>query len=104
MTARKMTEQDYAELGIPVPEYMRPPWNGTLDDLVGRTVRVNVREFYQGFVEQRPVEGTCPTCGEHDSTEGPLCEGCGSCQSCCNCTETDCDCDSCTERRENDGL
>lgn len=31
----------------------------------------------------------------------PLCEGCGCCQECCNCTETDCDCDACNDRREN---
>lgn len=40
---------------------------------------------------------TCEACGENDA---PICEGCGCCQECCNCTSTDCDCDACIDRRE----
>lgn len=32
----------------------------------------------------------------------PVCEGCGDLQHDCNCAETDCDCDSCDERRAAD--
>lgn len=28
-----------------------------------------------------------------------ICEGCGCCSDCCNCTETDCDCYACADRR-----
>jgi hypothetical protein len=44
-------------------------------------------------------EHECEACG---TTEGVLCDGCDCCQECCNCTETDCDCDACVERRENE--
>lgn len=41
----------------------------------------------------------CEACGQ-DDLDWPICEGCGCCQECCNCTETDCDCDACIDRRE----
>lgn len=43
----------------------------------------------------------CEACDNED--EAPICEGCGCCQNCCNCTEMDCDCDVCEERREHAG-
>lgn len=43
----------------------------------------------------------CECCGLDDTKTGVQCEGCSCCQECCNCTETDCDCDACQERREN---
>lgn len=45
-----------------------------------------------------PSWSNCDCCGE--SVDVILCEGCGCCQECCNCTETDCDCSACVERRE----
>ena len=42
----------------------------------------------------------CEAC---DDTEGPFCEGCDCCTDCCNCTPTDCDCDVCKARRDEDG-
>ena len=43
---------------------------------------------------------TCEACDNTD--EGfPFCEGCGCCFECCNCADTDCDCDACVDRRKN---
>jgi hypothetical protein len=44
----------------------------------------------------------CETCGTDDSCIAGhlICEGCGCCSDCCNCTETDCDCYACADRRE----
>lgn len=80
-SARRMTLADYAEAGVAPPELVEA-LTTTRDEII--------------------ASGVCPSCGEHDSTEGILCEGCGECQACCNCTDTDCDCDACTERRENE--
>lgn len=44
--------------------------------------------------------GKCEAC---DDEEGPFCEGCACCADCCNCTPTDCDCDVCVTRRDEDG-
>lgn len=41
----------------------------------------------------------CPTCGDCSVVE---CDGCGDCQECCNCTDTDCDCTACEDRRATD--
>lgn len=35
-----------------------------------------------------------------DEPEQLICEGCDCCQECCNCTDTDCDCAACIDRRE----
>jgi hypothetical protein len=40
----------------------------------------------------------CKACGESDE-DVPICKGCDCCQECCNCTSSDCDCDSCVEKR-----
>jgi hypothetical protein len=89
-----MTDADYRELGIPVPEHMRAP-DGV------RAITVDVREFYEGFRNPgAPPADRCEACGATDQEAGLICEGCACCQSCCNCTATDCDCDSCNERRE----
>jgi len=40
----------------------------------------------------------CEACENTDDL--PECEGCGCCQDCCNCAETDCDCDACLGRRD----
>ncbi|UUV43193.1 hypothetical protein RCCWILLIS_21 [Rhodobacter phage RcCWillis] len=50
-------------------------------------------------IEAFATECAASGCDETD-LDWPLCEGCGCCDSCCNCTETDCDCDACIERRE----
>lgn len=42
----------------------------------------------------------CKCCEDTYDDQAPFCEGCGYCQECCNCTETDCDCETCEERRE----
>lgn len=49
--------------------------------------------------DRAEFETLCEACGESD-WNWPLCEGCGCCGNCCNCTETDCDCDCCVDRRE----
>lgn len=51
------------------------------------------REDIEAFVNH------CEACSQSDEN-WPLCEGCSCCDGCCNCTETDCDCDTCIERRE----
>lgn len=44
----------------------------------------------------------CEACETDDSCIAGhlICEGCGCCSECCNCTETDCDCCACRDRRE----
>lgn len=44
----------------------------------------------------------CECCTDSDDEVGQLCEGCDCCSECCNCTESDCDCEACFERRENE--
>lgn len=39
----------------------------------------------------------CEAC---EDREGPFCDGCGCCYECCNCRDTDCDCDTCLDRRD----
>lgn len=48
-----------------------------------------------------PADYTPQKCECCDNTSDDLfiCEGCDGCQECCNCTETDCDCESCEDRR-----
>lgn len=96
MTTKRMTPADYADLGIPVPEHMRGPWDGTLSDLVGRSFkgRVITQEILEPALPDR-----CEGCGASDQEEGPLCVSCSCCSTCCNCTPTDCDCDPCHDRR-----
>lgn len=43
--------------------------------------------------------GACECCDVEDVW---LCDGCGCCQECCNCTPSDCDCDACVDRRKRD--
>jgi len=52
----------------------------------------------------RDCVGDVSTCEACDNTDEdfPLCEGCGCCQECCNCTDTDCDCYSCEDKRSNE--
>lgn len=40
----------------------------------------------------------CEACDNTDE-DTLFCEGCDCCQECCNCTDTDCDCDACEDRR-----
>lgn len=56
-----MTAEDYAEAGVPVPEHMREPWDGTLDDLVGRSFTMRVRAPIPNSVE---VHTRCDECGD----------------------------------------
>lgn len=49
--------------------------------------------------EDAPKE--CEACDATDADGNAFCDGCDCCSECCNCTPSDCDCDVCTERREN---
>lgn len=65
------------------------------------------RTFSMGYIRIRDAiedhhVGECESCDATDA-EQPFCEGCGTCQECCNCTPSDCDCDVCEERRANEG-
>ena len=88
---RKMTDADYREMGLPVPDHMR--------EVEPRQIVFDVREFYEGFRNPgaSPAD-RCEACGD-DEESTPFCEGCGACYACCNCTPTDCDCSTCEERR-----
>lgn len=43
----------------------------------------------------------CDGCTTNNWLED-FCDGCACCSECCNCTETDCDCEVCEARRDND--
>lgn len=37
---------------------------------------------------------------DNDDWHAHHCEGCGCCDTCCNCTASDCDCEACEDRRD----
>lgn len=41
----------------------------------------------------------CEGCDDTDADGNEFCEGCACCRLCCNCTDADCDCDVCEDRR-----
>lgn len=49
----------------------------------------------------KPLE--CEACDATDADGNAFCEGCDCCAECCNCTSSDCDCEVCEGRRENNG-
>lgn len=50
--------------------------------------------------ERSEFAAVCEASGcDNDDWEQGHCEGCSCCQECCNCGDTDCDCDACIDRR-----